>query len=150
MKRELNSSKTLAPVALSLIEDPDNSFADLGSIDNGDVYRFGVDPETGDFLMVVGFGDGGEVTYQHFLAGTCDRADTIVFAIAEHIREALFAFEFYEGHRPDVALSGPISDAGIEEAADADNLEYAFVEALSQLLLEYGVDHTEVAEGVEK
>lgn len=148
MKRELNSSKTLAPVALSLIEDPDSSFVDLGSIDNGDVYRFGVDPETGDFLMVVGFGDGGEVTYQHFLAGTCDRADTIVFAIAEHIREALFAFEFYEGHRPDVALSGPIADAGIEEAAYPKDPYSALVKAFNGLLLEYGVDHSEVAEGV--
>jgi len=150
MKRELNRSKTLAPTALNLIEDPESSFVDLGSIENGDVYRFGVDPATDDLLMVAGHGggDGEEVTYHDFLAGTCDGADTIVFAIAEHIREALYASESYEGYRPEVTLSGPIADAGFEEAVDAENVPYAFVEALDQLLLEHGVDHKEVAEGV--
>lgn len=147
MRRKLNRSNTLAPVALNLIEDPDSSFVDLGTIDSGDVYRFGVDPDTDDVLMVAGFGKE-EVTYQDFLAGTCDGADTIVFAIAEHIREALYAYEFYEGHRPEITLSGPIADAGLEEAANQKDPYPALVEALSQLLLEYGVDHKEIAEGV--
>lgn len=147
MRRKLNRSNTLAPVALSLIEDPDSSFVDLGSIDNGDVYRFGVDPDTDDVLMVAGYGEE-ETTYQDFLAGTCDGADTIVFAIAEHIREALYGYEFYEGHRPEITLSGPIADAGIEEAAYSKDPCPALVKAFSELLLEYGVDHSEVAEGV--